>query len=197
MEQRKQTFCEIYKDLALAEEQGYRTPYPYPQLRPMFVQRQIDQLSIQIEANLMIDKPLSLDELLKECKEAHKPIQILKCMELLEKTDPAVILLCWHEILNNSFQCHGSYDTQFITEIVRIIDTFHDDIYVPFSGILTILLSQALQSLSSCEQVRNVVCLFVTRCHKSRSFVATELRGLLETRRDESWRLLVSECIVE
>ena len=115
LEQRKQTFCEIYKDLALAEEQGYRTPYPYPQLRPMFVQRQIDQLSIQIEANLMIDKPLSLDELLKECKEAHKPIQILKCMELLEKTDPAVILLCWHEILNNSFQCHGSYDTQFIT----------------------------------------------------------------------------------
>ena len=163
----------------------------------MFVQRQITQLSIQIEANLLIDKPLSLDELLKECEETHKPIQILKCMELLEKTDPAVILQCWHEILNDSFQCHGSYDAQFITEIVKIIDTFHDDIYVPFSGILTIMLSQALQSLSSCEQVRSVVCLFVTRCRKSRSFVATELRGLLETRRDESWRLLVSECIVE
>lgn len=197
LEQRKHAFCEVFKDLALAEEQGYRTPYPYTQLRPMFVQRQISLLSIQIEANLILDKPLSLDELLKKCKEMHRPIQTLKCMELMEKTDSAIILQCWREILNDAFECHGSYDAQFIAEIVKIIDSFHDDIYVPFSGILNIILTQALQLLSSREQVCSVVCLFATRCRKSRGFVTTELRGLLETRRDESWHLLVSECIVE
>lgn len=188
----------ILTDLTLAEKQACRNPYPYTQLRPLFVRQQIAQLSIQIEANLSIQEPLTLEQLLKECEETHKPIQMLKCMELLEKIDSASILQCWREIISDVLNRHGSYDVHFITEIVKIIDLFHDDVYIPFSGILTIILNQALQTLNSTpEQVRGVVCLFVTRCRKSRSFVATELRGLMEANRDESWRLLVSECILE
>ena len=154
-------------------------------------------LSLQLEAGLEEEEALDGEHLLEACKRADRPVQALKCMELMGDRNADGIMECWRAILAETWHRCGGCDVNFITDIIQTIGLFHDDAFVPFSGILAVILRQALHtSTTTLEQVRDVVCLFATRCRRSAGFVATELRSLLLQSREESWRLLVSECII-
>ena len=197
LQQRLDAYRRILEDLEEAERQGDTEPYPYSQLSPSFLRRHIDTLSLQLEAGLEEEEALDGEHLIEACRRADRPVQALKCMELVGNNDADAILECWQAILAETWRRCGGCDVSFITDIIQTIALFHDDAFVPFSGILASILRQALRTpTTTLDQVRDVVCLFATRCRRSAGFVATELRSLLLQSREESWRLLVSECII-
>ena len=197
LQQRLDAYRQILADLGDAERQGDAEPYPYTQLSPSFLRRAIDMLSLQLEAGLSETEALDGERLIEACKRADRPVQALKCMELVGDNNADAILECWRAILAETWRRCGCCDVNFITEVIQTIVLFRNDAFVPFSGILASILKQALHtSTATLDQVRDVVCLFATRCRRSKGFVATELRSLLLQSREESWRLLVSECII-
>ena len=146
LQQRLDAYRQILADLGDAERQGDAEPYPYTQLSPSFLRRAIDMLSLQLEAGLSETKALDGERLIEACKRADRPVQALKCMELVGDNNADAILECWRAILAETWRRCGCCDVNFITEVIQTIVLFRNDAFVPFSGILASILTRCVTS---------------------------------------------------